>query len=79
MCLEVETVEKVTLACCVLHNYLIECGETSTDSAGNAQSNSNTPASSSNLPYNPRKGEAENIRHSFLQYFNEEGKLEWIN
>ncbi|XP_053968906.1 uncharacterized protein LOC128870321, partial [Anastrepha ludens] len=77
--LNVATVEKIVLTCCTLHNYLIENGDTYTDGSGNVETVNNNCPTGSNILYNPRKGEAENVRQKFLKYFNEEGKLDWLN
>lgn len=72
--LKVDTVEKITFACCVLQNFL---GQSDESYLGTPQSlcvqKSNTES-----PYNPRKGEAESIRQQFTAYFNNEGKLDWM-
>ncbi|XP_054745954.1 uncharacterized protein LOC129250345 [Anastrepha obliqua] len=77
--LDVATVEKIVLTCCTLHNYLIENGATYTDGSGNVETVNNNCPTGSNILYNQRKGEAENVRQKFLKYFNEEGKLGWLN
>lgn len=71
--LKVESVQKITLACCALHNYLSESNTT--------RNFNHTPAEGpiivSGNSNNPRRGGAEAIRQEFMAYFNNEGKLDW--
>lgn len=73
--LKVETVEKVVLACCVLHNFLLDHDTTYLNNTTNAS----TPRSCDKklVPYNPRKGPIENTRREFAEYFSNEGRLDW--
>ncbi|XP_017468666.1 PREDICTED: uncharacterized protein LOC108360756 isoform X1 [Rhagoletis zephyria] len=75
MNLKVDTVEKVTLACIAIHNFLLQTDNTYINTPLETASISNNPEVYTDVPYNPRKGEAEHIRQEFTEYFNEEGKL----
>ncbi|XP_036320426.1 uncharacterized protein LOC118734932 [Rhagoletis pomonella] len=77
MNVKVETVEKITLACIVLHNFLLQADHNYINSY--TSNSSTTLSTASDGPYNPRKGEAERIRQDFTEYFCEEGKLDWVN
>lgn len=72
--LKVETVQKIVLACCALHNFLIE-----NDTTYSNKSNTSFPSldSQDTVPYNPRKGPVEEIRNEFAEYFSNEGELHW--
>lgn len=71
-----ETVEVITLACCVLHNFLLEGNNDYINEFANCPTERyEKPAVGTQ---NPRKAHAENMRQQFLAYFNNEGKVEWI-
>ncbi|XP_017467818.1 PREDICTED: uncharacterized protein LOC108360141 isoform X2 [Rhagoletis zephyria] len=72
MNLKVETVENVTFACCVLHNFL-----TSNSTLSNVNNGRAERVTAASSQYNPRRGEAEAIRQEFMAYFNNEGRLNW--
>ncbi|XP_067643829.1 uncharacterized protein [Eurosta solidaginis] len=77
--LKVETVEKIVSACIVLHNFLLQVDNTYVSSLRETPDISNTPPASLDIPNNPRKGVAEAIRKNFTEYFNEEGRIDWMN
>lgn len=71
-----EKVQSIVFATCALHNYLMQSDSTYINRYPNS-----TPVSSAvnvDSTYNPRKGEAELIRQEFMNYFNNEGKLDWL-
>ncbi|XP_055839601.1 uncharacterized protein LOC129907421 [Episyrphus balteatus] len=72
--LRVENVEAVTKACCVLHNFLISrnCLDVHVTETSTKSSSQNA-----DMPENPRKGAAEEIRQKFADYFVEEGQVPW--
>lgn len=73
--LKVQTVEAITYACCVLHNFLLENDENYLISTEPSSSSSDT-IDNMDCAYNPRKGAAEAIRQQFSEYFSNEGKLD---
>lgn len=77
MSVKVETVQSIAFACCVLHNFLIANDDKYISSV--SHSSVDTNSATSNSTSNPGKGEAESIRQQFTEYFNKEGKLDWVN
>lgn len=81
-----KTIKLAVLACCILHNYLRrKCGESYVSSSNiqDKANNSNVLNGAVNLE-NLQRGhnrhanqQAKEVRQSFLQYFNEEGKVPW--
>ncbi|XP_037940622.1 protein ALP1-like [Teleopsis dalmanni] len=67
----VKNIETITLACCVLHNFLMD---NSLQYANfECPSNPQTCEESSNI-YAPFEG----VRTEFMEFFNNEGKLQWM-
>lgn len=75
MHLKVETVEIITLACCALHNYLLQNDSTY---MGNNENITSGTSGISDAVYNTPRGVTEAIRQEFAKYFTNEGKLDWI-
>lgn len=70
-----ETVEIITLASCVLHNFLLDPNDVLLNqSVDSLIENNESPDSI----YNPKKGRAEHFRQEFMSYFNNEGKVDWL-
>nr|XP_036216119.1 putative nuclease HARBI1 isoform X2 [Bactrocera oleae]XP_036216120.1 putative nuclease HARBI1 isoform X2 [Bactrocera oleae] len=72
--LKVESVQKITLACCVLHNFLGTNNNSGLNSLSFTTYGSPEATGGNN---NPRRGGAEAIRQEFMAYFNNEGKVDW--
>lgn len=74
--LDVETVNKIVLCCCVLHNFLIEKSEWYQKDLSRYQTSSGIQGLQRGQA-NRRSQEAANIRDSFAEYFINEGNVDW--
>lgn len=79
--LKLKKIEKVVLACCVIHNFLRSKSETY---LGNSLSSDNSSTAPENLTTPLQRGpnrhatqEAKNVRDSFSRYFNTVGTVRW--
>lgn len=77
MNLSVEKVELITKTCCVLHNMLTTRSEEYSNFTPEEVTTKLTTASSVEQR-NVRKSAAQSIRKGFEEYFNNEGKLPWL-
>uniref|UniRef100_A0A0A1XDI2 Putative nuclease HARBI1 n=1 Tax=Zeugodacus cucurbitae TaxID=28588 RepID=A0A0A1XDI2_ZEUCU len=72
--LKVESVQKITLACCVLHNFL---GTNNISGMNVINATTERYSEGSFNSNNPRRGGPETIRQEFMAYFNTEGRVDW--
>lgn len=76
MNLSVEKVELITKTCCVLHNLLSKKNQ---DYSNILQQEINTQLEPREDENSNQKSAAQSVREGFEEYFNNEGKLSWLD